>query len=187
MLTPTLHREVLWFGGAANIIGYRHRSAEKQMKRAFELILVLTFMVWSTSAFGASINKSGGKEALVVEDDPKLDLPGSPIQFYSFGGTPIYFGPQTEFDDSSLKGGGFFATGNTFSNFTGDPKLAVFKLNLPSTGVSTTLVAAPVAAVPEPGTSRMLALALMMMLTVGFYRSGIYRSGALRALYKSIN
>jgi hypothetical protein len=157
-------------------ISYRYRSAEKQMKRVFGLILVLTFMVWSNSAFGASIDKSGGKGALVVEDEPKLVLPGSPIQFYSFGETPIYFGPQTEFDDSALKAGGFFVTGNTFFNFTGDPQLAVFRLSSPSAGVSTNSVSAPVAVVPEPGTSGLLGAALAMMLAAGFYRWGALRA-----------
>jgi hypothetical protein len=153
------------------------------MKRVFCVVFTLSLLVFSNCAFGASINQSKGKDALVVEDAPELYFPGSPIQFYSFGETPVFFGPATSWsDDLGKKAESILATGNTFYNFTGDPQLAVFQLNGPSTGLSNSAGARQVSAVPEPGTNSMFIPAFFMMLALG-----AYRSGGLKARYSSIN
>lgn len=121
------------------------------------------------------INNSGEKGAIVNTSD-ELDFPGSPAPDYGWTLSFISTLSPTDpgfFDLGSLPGS-FLMTGNTFFNFTGDPKylILVFK-TVPPSGAALTNTSVQVT--PEPATFALTAGLLLCF--------GCYYGAALKARY----
>ena len=147
-----------------------------QAVKFFALIFLICFGISLNCGFAATIDQTAGDGALVLNGDggslnpSALNLYGSPLEYYSFGQTPLYFGPFPPPDTLGAAPGAFLVTGNTFYNFTGDPTLAVYQLNLGPAIVSAVTQSEP-SVVPEPRANQLFAAALFAMLLAAGYRA----------------
>ena len=148
----------------------------RQTAKCFALLFLIVFGILPNRGFAESIDLTGGPGALVLSDAPvlgdalvesadagPLDLPGSPVQFYWFSQTPVYSGPFAPPDGWGSNPWSFLATGNTLYNFTGDPYLELYQLEL-SSGGNLGVIASQDSPVPEPRSNQLFVAGLMAII-----------------------
>ncbi|MES1260260.1 MAG: hypothetical protein ABUS49_00895 [Acidobacteriota bacterium] len=142
----------------------------RQPARLFALHFLLCFGISLNCGFAETIIQPGHSDAPAGNGDiGALNLPGSPVEYYSFSQTPLYFGPFPPPDDLGSSPGAFLVTGNTFYNFTGDPTLRVYQLNL-APAVNAVVTSSEPSVVPEPRANQLLAAGLLAMVLAGIYK-----------------
>lgn len=137
--------------------------------KVFALFGLLSFAGALNVCVAGSINLTNTDNALVLEGAASLNVPGSPVVYYSFSPYPIYFGPFPLPDGLGSDPWAFLVTGNTMYNFTGDPQFAIYQLNL-NQPRNSTLTANQLVAVPEPR-SWLLSAAILVMIALAGLRS----------------